>query len=271
VKETLPRLLRILTVAAAAWLAYIVLDSLGLGWLLLPAGLVLTLAIALYRYRRVKKHSTSAGRAERWMAAALDDGERPKAIEEARRAVDSYGKVTERNRAERARLMVVYAELLDADDQGEAAGKVLETLELEGLSLAERALVCHCRAAHGLRMGDLETAFAATEQAPARCGSPGLDLRLELIRAAVVLEQDPEGAHKALDTSMHVRRRAGGDAALIVEARVLRAAAMDAMGNRSDALDIIGTLGQEVIGMLVRFGQPRVQALANEAMDRSND
>ena len=70
---------------------------------------------------------------------------------------------------------------------------------------------------------------------------------------------------------MHVRRRAGGDAALIVEARVLRAAAMDAMGNRSDALDIIGTLGQEVIGMLVRFGQPRVQALANEAMDRSND
>jgi hypothetical protein len=264
-RTSLPRVLRIVIVAAAAWLAYVVLDSVGLGWLFLPIGLLLTLAVALIRYRLARRRTSSSAREERWMVAALDEERRPKAIVEASEALSSLGPVSERNRAEHAHLTVAYAELLDADGQEDLADEVLAKVAIEELPLLERSYVCHAMAAHALRMGNVEQAMEALERAPVRCGVAALDLRLELIRAAIELEQDVANASRALEASMHVRRQARGDEGLVMEARVLRAMAMDASGNRSDAVDILRSLGPGVIAMLQCLGQPRLRSLAEEA------
>ncbi|MCA9580632.1 MAG: hypothetical protein KC416_02485, partial [Myxococcales bacterium] len=122
----------------------------------------------------------------------------------------------------------------------------------------DRAALAHARALLCLRRDEGEAALL--ELSEQRTGDEDLDLRLELLRgAALVQTGDAEGG---LATATRVRRRAGARAELVVEARVLRAMALDAVGDRAEALEVVRSLGKPMLRVLLGMGLPRAKALA---------
>jgi hypothetical protein len=61
--------------------------------------------------------------------------------------------------------------------------------------------------------------------------------------------------------------REGVDVSVRTEARVVRAAALDALGRREEAMVVLAALGRESLTPLSRLGQPRVRALAREILE----
>ena len=253
------RILRIAIVALAAWAGFVLLEPYGYGWVVLPAALIVTLLMSFGRVWLLRRRGMAPSREARWAEAVVDRARRPKAIAEVRTARTK----AEGKRAEHARLTVLLAQLLDAQGENTEGRALLEALDTEPLELIDASLVRHGRAALALRAGDAKGALGALRGRPKKTGEPELDLRLDLLEASAKLELGE--ASEALETATRVRRAAGGDEELIVEARVLRAAALDAMGQRDDALEVVRSLGQETIAMLVELGQPRVRALAEAA------
>ncbi len=257
------RLLRIALVATAAYAAFVWLQPRGLGWVVLPAALVSTLLVSGYRWMRVRRAGASGGREGRWAEAMLDTAKRPAAVAEVRREVARLEPVREATRSEHARLTVLLAQLLDAGGRNDEGLRLLDGLDFDALGPVDAALVRHGLAVLRLRADDARGALEVLEGRRGKSGEPELDLRLDLLEASARLELgEPE---RALETATRARRAAGGDEELIVEARVVRAAALDALGNRSDALDVLRSLGADVIEMLSQLGQRRVRELAEAA------
>jgi len=252
------RLLRITLVALAAAALFQILSPHGLGWLVIPAAIVASVVWTAFRWKRVRR----GAREERWAAAVLDDSARPGAIRALERELGAGEPTDPRERSRRVRLRVLLAELLDAEGRNDEARELLDAVDPETMTALDAAVVRHGRAVVRLRAGDYEGARDSVGDAP-RTGARELDLRIELIAASSALELgDAKGA---LEAATRVRRRARGDPALTVEARVVRAAALDASGDRDEALKVVRSLGPEMIAMLQKLGQPRVRALAEEA------
>ena len=57
------------------------------------------------------------------------------------------------------------------------------------------------------------------------------------------------------------------DPTVITEARVVRAAALDALGKQEEALVVLAALGREALRPLAELGHPRVRALARTVLD----
>ena len=260
--EAARRILRIAVVALAAWAGFALLEPYGYGWVVLPAALLVTLLMAFGRVWILRRRGGAASREAAWADAVVDKARRPKAIAEVREA---RTKVEARSdaRAEHARLTVLLAQLLDAQGDNAEGRSLLDAVDVGSLELIDASLVRHGRAALALRAADPKGALEALRGRPKKTGEPELDLRLDLLEASAKLELGE--ASEALETATRVRRAAGGDEELIVEARVLRAAALDAMGQRADAVEVVRSLGEETIAMLVELGQPRVRSLAEAA------
>jgi hypothetical protein len=256
------RVLRIAVVALAAWAGFVLLEPYGYGWVVLPVALLLTLLMAFGRVWLLRRGGMAPLREAAWADAVVDKARRPKAIAEVRAA---RAKVEGKSdaRAEHARLGVLLAQLLDAQGDNAEGRALLDAIDTEVLALIDASLVRHGRAALALRAADPQGALDALRRRPKRTGEPELDLRLDLLEASARLELGE--ANEALETATRVRRAAGGDDELIVEARVLRAAALDAMGQRDDAVEVVRSLGEETIAMLLELGQPRVRSLAEAA------
>src|SRR5690606_23944928 len=118
-------------------------------------------------------------------------------------------------------------------------------------------MVRHARAVASLSAGDVEGAAARLDEV----GRGGLDRELDLrIRAlrGLVLAEKGEGT-RALEIAEEVRLEAGSDADLRMEARVVKAVALDVLGEREDAIKVMRALGEEMLGVLLVLGLPRVK------------
>ena len=267
VSPTVPRLVirifRLLILAVIAAASYVLLEPHGHGWLVLPVAVVITLVASGYRYVRLRG-SGGPTREERWQATVLDGARRPLAIREVRAAIEAVEPANREGRAERARLSVILAELLDAEGDVDGAESVLAALDLDVLDPLHAALVRHAWAVVRLRGGDAAGARQILEARLPRSGDPYLDMRLELLEATARVELGE--ADRALEVATSVRQRAGKDGDLALEARVVRAAALDGIGQRSDAIEVMRSLSREVLESLSELGQPRIQRLAAEAL-----
>ena len=257
------RLLRLVIVALLAWATFVLLEPYGLGWVVLPAALVVTLAVALGRWWWLRKRGV--GREALWADAMVDARRRPKAIAEVREAARKLEPVTAATRSTHARLSALLAQLLDAHGKNDEGRTLLDAIDLGPLGAVDAAVVRHGRAVLALRADDPKGALAVLAGRPRKSGEPELDLRLDLLEASAKLELGEASA--ALDTATRVRRAAGGDEELIVEAHVVRATTLDALGQRADAVEVVRSLGPETIAMLTQLAPRRIRDLAEAARD----
>jgi len=252
-------------VALVAWGAFVLLEPHGLGWLVIPIAVVATLGVAGVRFWMLRRGGMAAAREAIWAEATIDDEKRPTAIAEVREARAKLDPSSEKQRGDHARLSVLLAQLLDADGDNAQAQRVLEDVDLGRLKPIDAAVVRHGRAAMKLRAEDWAGALAALGKGN-RTGARELDLRLDLLEASARLELGQ--TDRAMKTATRVRRAAGADEELMVEARVVRAAALDKSGQRDEAVKVIQSLGPDLISMLSMLGQRRVRELAAEARAR---
>jgi hypothetical protein len=257
--KTLPlRLVRIVLVGAGAYAVYLLLEPLGMSWLVLPLAVGVILGWMLFRWRKGRRIAAEVAREEKWSAAVLDGARRPQAIEEVKAALAEVDGV-----ADRVRLTVLLSDLVDAEGDREEAQRLLEALDYRSLPAIECAVVRHALATLRFRAGDPEGAREVLQPRAPRTGDIDLDRRLELLDATADLELGE--ADKALETAIRIRRAAGADEALALEARIVRAAALDARGDHAEAISALNTLGPEVVEALTHLGGPRIRALAEEA------
>jgi tetratricopeptide (TPR) repeat protein len=257
-KGTSTRLVRIVLIAVLAWVVYLLLDPYGLGWLVLPGALVMTLGVAGFRLLGIRRARRAQAEETRWADALLDAAARRTAITELRAAL-----AAEADSSARTRRTLLLADLLDADGAHDEAKALLDGLSVDDFSPIEGAMVRHARASIRLRMGDVEGARGVLVPRAPRSGAEDLDRRLELLDAVVDAESGE--AERALETASRVRRIAGTDEGLAVEARIIRAVALDARGDHDEAIAVFRELGPEMRAALLVVGYPRVRALATEA------
>ncbi|MDB4990713.1 MAG: hypothetical protein JWN04_5891 [Myxococcaceae bacterium] len=261
------RLSRVFVVALAASAAIFWANSRGLGWLgwTIAVGLLGALfGVGLFKSTFGAKQQ----RETRWEAALFSAKQRPSAIADVRRALRKLTPVKPSARSEHTRLSVMLAELLDAHGEYAEASAVVDAVPLEALAPLEAALVRHTRAVTHLRGSNAEAALRALSPRAAS-GDLELDQRLELLEMYAQLELGQ--AQRALSFAGELEGRAGVDESVTLEARVVRAAALDALGRHEEALVALAALGRESLVPLSDLGQPRVRALAKSVLEGLED
>jgi hypothetical protein len=253
-------ILRIVLVGVGAYAAYLLLDPWGLGWLVLPVAMLVLVVLYFVRWVRSRRFAREIAREEAWGRTMVDGAARPAAIAEVRREVAATKTV-----ADKVRLTVLLSDLVDAEGNRKEAESLLSDLDLRTLPPIEGAVVRHALATLHFRGGNADGARAILTPRAPRCGDADLDRRLELLDAMADMELGE--ADRALDTAIRIRRAAGADEALALEARIVRAAALDARGERADAVAALIALGPHVVEALTTLGGPRIVGLAQEAQE----
>lgn len=254
VKRTGLRLVRIFFVAVLAYVAYGYLAPRGLGWVLVPVALSVTLLLVAIEVLQRRARRKRAGADTQWEEALLDAGKRPAALGALRLRLAKTS-----DDADRARLRVALAELLDADGKSAEAGEVLADIDDAALPAIDLGVVRHARSEIALRRGDIAAAHAALAQRPVTCGDAELDVRLDLLAAQVDIERG--GAEGALKVATRVGAAAGKDADLARDAAIVRACALDALDRREEALALLRPIDAELRPVISALGSPRVRAL----------
>ncbi len=257
------RFMRVLTVGVLAYLSMVGANALGLPWLgWTLAGLLFVGYGALTLVEMQKR--AGLRREARWEQAIYDGTHRRQCIEEVRAARAKIDPARVRRRPEFARLSVLLAELLDAEGDYVAARAIIDEVPLSGLSKLDAGLVRHTRAVIQLRAGDPVAALGALDKRD-DTGDLELDQRLELLEAYAQIENgDPRSG---LSRAEAMSQRQQVDESVLTEARVVRAAALDVLGRREEALVVLAALGRESLQPLSHLGQPRVRALASQILE----
>ncbi len=258
--------LRVFRIFATAFLAYLAIQWSSargmpwLGWTVAASLFVAWLAFALFQRKKQVRERREAA----WERAIYAPEQRPKAIAELKKALRALEPVKQRTRVEHARLSVLLAELLDAQGECQAAMEAVDRIGLTALPRLDAGLVRHTRAVTHLRASDAQGALKALEGRDLS-GDLELDQRLGLLEAYAQIENGliQQGlAHADLIASSP-----GVDPTVITEARVVRAAALDALGKQEEALVVLAALGREALRPLAELGHPRVRALARTVLD----
>jgi tetratricopeptide (TPR) repeat protein len=264
-RGALMRVLRIVVVAVLAWLAFTWLQPKGLGWLVpVVAGVLMVLWIG-YRAVRIRRLRQEDRRADRWAEALVSPADRPAAVRELREELGQLDPKDGAQAPKHARLTLVLAELLEADGDPADALAALAKVNDDALGEVLAAVIRHARAVSHLSAGEPEAAAAALDALPGPCGDRGIDMRIRLMRGLIAAERGD--AEEALAVAELARDEAGDDADLKLEARVLKAVALDAAANREGALKIMHAIGDEMLEVLAILGLPRVRGLASEALE----
>jgi hypothetical protein len=257
------RIFRILAIALVAYLAIAWSTARGvpwIGWTIAVSFLVALLALSLFQ----RQHRGRAKREASWERAIYEADRRGKAIGEIKRELKGLEPVKQRTRADHARLSVLLAELLDADGDSAAAMAAVDGIGVTALPRLDAGLVRHTRAVTHLRAADPVGAQKALDgREPS--GDLELDQRLGLLEAYALIELGE--VDKGLAHADAVARTPGVDPSVVIEARVVRAAALDAMGKREEALVVLAALGRDSLAPLAELGHPRVRALARTVLD----
>lgn len=256
---------RIVVVAAIAWVLYHVLAHFGYGWAMVPVGIVVALLWALETWRMGKRRKEREASWDRWEAAVLDDASRPSAIQEVREELRKAFRLGSRLRIDQAHLSVILAELLDASGRAEEACEVLARVKLDELDDARRGVVRHAKAVAQISAGRHEEA-EATLRAHKPPTEPDLDARFELLGRMLRIERgEAEAALEGLDGVL--AKVPGDETGLADDVLVVRAACLEALGREGEAIDEMRKLEPAVLASLVKVGAPRVRALAARASE----
>lgn len=263
-RRWLLRTLRVTFIAVAAFVAFNALAPMGFGWVVLLAAAIAAFAwfgIRVAHQRRARREDADV---DRWAEALMDPPLRPSAIRELREALERVDPADRKRAPRHARLTLVLAELLEADGDPSDALDALRAVKEEVLPERTAAMVRHARAVASLSAGDVEGAAAMLEEIGVT-GDRNLDLRVVALRGLLAAEQGQ--GERALELAEEVRIAAGSDAELRVEARVVKAVALEVLGDRDDAVRVMRALGEEMLGVLLVLGMPRVKKLADLALD----
>ena len=259
------RLARIFVVALLASAAIAWANARELGWIGWIVAIGLLIGVLGMRFMKLPFAVRQRPEA-RWESALYAPHKRAKAIQEVRRALRKLEPVRQRSRGEHTRFSILLAELLDAEGQCREASDVVDALPLEALGPLDAALVRHTRAVTHLRAADAQGALQALEGRLAS-GDLELEQRLSLLESYAKLELGEPGQALAFAATLEGTR--GIDESVVLEARVVRAAALDALGRREEALVALAALGRESLEPLAELGQPRVRALARTVLESS--
>ncbi len=260
------RVIRIVFIGFVAYAAVAWANAHGLSWAgytVAAAVLSVFLGVSLVRARKAN-HSR---REARWERAIYEHKGRARALSEVGRAVRAVSPPRAQTRVEHARLSVLLAELYDADGNYEAAMRAVDSLAVEALPALDAGLVRHTRAVTHLRGGDPQGALGAlANRVPT--GDVELDQRLTLLEAYARIElgEVEYGLRHADD----MIKREGVDPTVVMEARIVRAAALDALGRREEALVALLALDRATLSPLSELGHPRVRALAQSVLEGSS-
>jgi hypothetical protein len=260
------RVLRVFALACVVYAAIVGLRAAGYGRLGLAVGfgcVVLALAYSMYEARR-------AGRVRReqlWERAIYQPELRDRAVVQLEQALGRLTPITHANRSEHARLSVMLSELLDSQARYDAAIATIDAVELTSLSMLEVGLVRHTRAVTHLRAGDAAGALRALTRRELS-GDIELDQRLLLLEAYARIELGE--VEWGLATAERIILAPGTHESVVAEARVVRAAGLDAAGRREEALVVLMALGRDILAPLAELGQPRARELAKAALEGSS-
>jgi hypothetical protein len=257
------RVLRAAFMAILAGVLYETLDRHGqVSWFLPFVGAVFLLWFA-EQARRVWVRRKKEADWDRWEAAIFEPGERGNAIMEVQRALARSKRFGARLRQEQAHLSVVLAELLDASNRAPEGIRVLAKIDLDALPPSQAVVVRHAKIVLYLTAELLDEAESVLATRAKESGAPDMDARLDLLGAMIALERGhPE---RALEVADAVEKHLPDDESLRDELCVLRAAGLDAKGERDRALEILRTLDEGVLDALAKLGPGRVRPLATAA------
>ena len=250
-------------VATLSWLAYYVLDHWGISWVL---WVVLGLGVTAFLVEKVLQRSRRRKREadwDRWEQAIGDEVARPAAMTEIRERLKTVRRLGARTRLEQAHLSVMLAELHDAAGAPAEGAKVLSQLPVDELEPAQAAVVRHAKVVCYLSAGDIESAELTLSVRDEKTSASDVDARLDLLGLMVAIEKGD--AARALREAPAAARKAG-DEEVELEARVVEAAALDALGRRAEALSKLDGVDAPTLAGLARLGAPRVRPLALEAL-----
>ena len=257
------RFMRVFAVGLLAYFAMVGGNALGLPWLGWTLAGLLFLGYGALTLVEMRKRA-GLQREARWEQAIYDGKHRRQCIQEVTAARAKLDSNQVRRRPEFARLSILLAELLDAAGDCVGARAAIAEVPLSGLSKLDAGLVRHTRAVIQLRAGDPVAALGALDNRD-HTGDLELDQRLELLEAYAQIENgDPR---PGLVRAEAMTQREHVDESVLTEARVVRAAALDALGRREEALVVLAALGRESLQPLSQLGQPRVRALASQILE----
>lgn len=263
------RLVLVALLAFLAWAAYAYLDPRGYGWVAAAAIGLIALAWFGLRWRRVRRARARDASADRWAEALMDPPRRPAATRELREEREKLDTNKGKEASRHARLTLVLAELLEANGKAKEAVEVLDEVNDEELEEVLGAIVRHARAVSHLSAGDPKAAAAALDALPGPCGDPNVDIRIRLMRGLIAAESGD--TDEALEIARFAREEVRGEADLELEARVLEAVALDASGQREDALTVMARVGDDMLDVLLVLGLPRVKRLAAAVIESRDE
>ncbi len=258
------RVMRILAVTIFSVVVYYVLDYYGVAWAMVPLVSVVFL-IWLGETLRMRWRAQQREKGwDRWEAAVTDDTKRDAAIEEVREALEKSRRLGPRLRLDQAHLSVILAELLDAAGRPTEGSRVLTRVKIEELESGQAAVVRHAKAVAYLSAGDVENADLTLRVRGQRSSEGDVEARLDFLVLMVAIEKGD--AQRALDEADGIATGYPADPTLVDDARVVEAAALDALGRRDEAIAKIKVLPKDTLAALARMGQPRVRPLAKDAL-----
>lgn len=257
--------MRVLAVAIFATLLYFGLDAFGYAWAMVP---IATLILLIWLAETARMRWQARKREEswdRWEAAVnAEESVRDQAIAEVREALEKSRRLGPRLRLEQAHLSVILAELLDAAGRPAEGSRVLTRVKIDELEPGQAAVVRHAKAVAYLAAGDVENADLTLRVRGSRSPEADVEARLDFLVLMVAIEKGE--AQRALDEAAGIAKAHPQDPTLADDARVVEAAALDALGKRDEAIAKLRPLGKETLTALARLGQPRVRPLAKDAL-----
>lgn len=257
------RAMRVVAVAVFAVLVYYVLDYFGAAWAMVP---IVSLVFLIWLGETLRMRWVARKKEEswdRWEAAVTDDAARDGAIAEVREALEKSRRLGPRLRLEQAHLSVILAELLDAAGRPQEGSRVLTRVKTEELESGQAAVVRHAKAVAYLAAGDVENADLTLRVRAQRSGEADVEARLDFLELMVAIEKGQ--AQRALDEAGGIAKAHPQDPTLEIDARVVEAAALEALGRHDEAIAKMKALPKDTLEALARLGQPRVRPLAKDA------
>lgn len=231
----------------------------GYGWVALVVGAVAFVLLGWLSWRQRDPLDRKIGA---WLSQGLLPQTRAAAISEAREMLRRFEGARSRfalSRAHRVRLAL--AELLSANGELSQAQEVLSEAPQSALKLDEQFSLRLAEATAALRAHDRDLARSALAKLPPSAAAL-LSAQKDLLEIALLLEQDEPS--RALEEVNRCRPRCAAFPSLRLQLRLYHAAALQLLGQKSEAKEIVDGLDETARSSARVYGLPPVRILLGD-------